>query len=126
MTASNARKSAGPLAVTKSAVNDIVAILAKYNPGAPKSALKVTGRAVAALSAAAGRLSREQQRQIGGSREGSRASHRGCGFRTGRGRDDQPGFDQSGRQSAGRGEPGRRLRRIAAGGGRPQARRRIR
>ena len=65
MVASNVRKSAEPrLAVTKSAVNDIVAILAKHNPGAPKSALKVTGRAVAALSAAAGRLSREQQRQI--------------------------------------------------------------
>jgi hypothetical protein len=66
MVASNARKRMveSQLDVSTSAVNDILAILAKHNPGLSKSALKATGRAFAAFSAAAGRLSRDQQRKI--------------------------------------------------------------
>ena len=66
MVAGNLRKSAGgsQLAVSKSAVSYIVMVLAKHNPGLSKSALKSTGRAFVALSAAAGRLSPDQQRKI--------------------------------------------------------------
>ena len=66
MVASNVRKRTAESRhnVTTSAVNDILAILAKHNPRLSKSALKATGAAFAALSAAAGRLSRDQQRKI--------------------------------------------------------------
>ena len=66
MVATNARKSGGGslLTVTRAAVNDIVDVLARHNPGLSKSSLKTTGKAVAALSAVAARLSPEQQRRI--------------------------------------------------------------
>jgi hypothetical protein len=66
MGATNARKSgaASQLSVSRATVADIVDVLAKHNPGLSKSALETTGKAVAALSAAAARLSPEQQRQI--------------------------------------------------------------
>lgn len=66
MAVSNARKSslASPRGATGTAAEAVVDLLARENPKLSKSALKATGRAVAAFTAAAGRLSREQQRRI--------------------------------------------------------------
>lgn len=62
MSAPNARKS--EMAAAKPAVKGFLDALVKQNPRFSKSALKTTGRAVAALFTVAGRLSRQQQQQI--------------------------------------------------------------
>jgi hypothetical protein len=66
MVTANARKMppGSPSDVNKSTIADIVNVLARHNPGISKLALKATGKAVAAMTAATGRLSPEQQRQI--------------------------------------------------------------
>lgn len=54
----------GRFAVNPAAMDDILKVLARHNPGLSKSALKATGKVVAAISAATARLTAEQQRQI--------------------------------------------------------------
>jgi hypothetical protein len=50
--------------VSSAAVADILDVLARHNPGIPKAALKGKSKVVAAVTAAAVRLSDEQQRRI--------------------------------------------------------------
>lgn len=50
--------------VSRAAVADILDVLARHNPGISRTALKGKSRVVAAVTAAAVRLSDEQQRQI--------------------------------------------------------------
>ena len=50
--------------VNRAAMDDILKVLARHNPGLPKAALKVTGRVMLAVSTATARLTAEQQRQI--------------------------------------------------------------
>jgi len=52
------------LNVSRAAVSDILDVLARHNPGVPKAALKGKSKVVAAIAAAAVRLSEEQQRRI--------------------------------------------------------------
>jgi hypothetical protein len=52
------------LNVSSAAVADILDVLARHNPGIPKAVLKAKSRVVAAVTAAAVRLSDEQQRCI--------------------------------------------------------------
>lgn len=52
------------LNVSRAAVSDILDVLARHNPGVPKAALKGKSKVVAAVAAAAVRLSEEQQRRI--------------------------------------------------------------
>ena len=52
------------LNVSRAAVSDILDVLARHNPGVPKAALKNKSKVVAAIAAAAVRLSEEQQRRI--------------------------------------------------------------
>lgn len=61
-----ARKSGGDSRVTvnPAAMDDILEVLARHNPGLSKAALKATGRVMAAVSTATARLTAEQQRQI--------------------------------------------------------------
>ena len=61
-----ARKSGGDgrFAVNPAVMDDILKVLARHNPGLSKSALKATGKVMAAVSAAAAQLTAEQQRQI--------------------------------------------------------------
>ena len=64
--AQTARKSGGDsrLAVNPAAMDDILKVLARHNPRLSKSALKATGRVMAAISAATAQLTAEQHRQI--------------------------------------------------------------
>ncbi|WP_183658356.1 antitoxin Xre/MbcA/ParS-like domain-containing protein [Brucella daejeonensis] len=50
--------------VNPAAVADVLKVLARYNPGLSKPALVATGKVMAVVSAAAARLSVEQQRRI--------------------------------------------------------------
>ena len=61
-----AGKSGGGNRVTMSpaAMDDILDVLARHNPGLSTAALKVTGRVMLAVSTATARLTAEQQRQI--------------------------------------------------------------
>ena len=61
-----ARKSGGSSRsmVNPAAVEDILKVLARHNPGLSKSALRATGMVVAAVSAATAQLTAEQQRRI--------------------------------------------------------------
>jgi hypothetical protein len=52
------------LSVSRAAVADILDVLARHNPGIPRAALKGKSKVVAAVTAAAVRLSDEQQRRI--------------------------------------------------------------
>jgi hypothetical protein len=52
------------ISLSSAAVADILDVLARHNPGIPKSALKGRSKVVAAVTAAAVRLSDEQQRRI--------------------------------------------------------------
>ena len=58
------RKTETQINVGSAAAADILDVLARYNPGIPKSALKDRSRVVAAVAAAAVQLSDEQQRRI--------------------------------------------------------------
>ncbi|PDT80851.1 hypothetical protein CO676_25335 [Sinorhizobium sp. BJ1] len=51
-------------AVKPAAMHDILEVLARHNPGLSKTALKATGKVVAAISAATAQLTAEQQRKI--------------------------------------------------------------
>lgn len=64
--AQTARKSGGDsrLAVNPAAMDDILKVLAHHNPRLSKSALKATGKVMAAISAATAQLTAEQHRQI--------------------------------------------------------------
>lgn len=64
--AETARKSGGDgrLAMNPAAMDDILKVLAQHNPRLSKSALKATGRVMAAISAATAQLTTEQHRQI--------------------------------------------------------------
>ncbi|WP_244662116.1 hypothetical protein [Mesorhizobium huakuii] len=53
--------------VSSAAVADILEVLARHNPGISRSELKGKSKMVAAVTAAAVRLSEENQRQISGS-----------------------------------------------------------
>jgi hypothetical protein len=66
MMVATARKSGTDkqLNVSRAAVADILDVLARHNPGVPKATLKGTSKVVAAVAAAAVRLSEEQQRRI--------------------------------------------------------------
>lgn len=62
------------IAVDPAAVADVLKVLARHNPGLSKTALEATGKVMAVVSAAASRLSIEQQRRIaGGEKELARA-----------------------------------------------------
>ncbi|REF73348.1 hypothetical protein BDD41_1902 [Paracoccus versutus] len=50
--------------VNPAAMDDILKVLARHNPGLSKAALKAVGRVMAAVSTATARLTVEQQRQI--------------------------------------------------------------
>lgn len=52
------------LSVSRAAVADILDVLARYNPGIPRATLRDKSKVVAAVTAAAVRLSDEQQRRI--------------------------------------------------------------
>ncbi|WP_457663890.1 hypothetical protein [Sinorhizobium medicae] len=45
-------------------MHDILEVLARHNPGLSKTALKATGKVMAAISAATAQLTTEQQRKI--------------------------------------------------------------
>ncbi|RVG20023.1 hypothetical protein CN233_35605 [Sinorhizobium meliloti] len=51
-------------AVKPAAMHDILEVLARHNPGLSKTALKATGKVMAAISAATAQLTTEQQRKI--------------------------------------------------------------
>ncbi|MDP3411089.1 hypothetical protein [Bosea sp. (in: a-proteobacteria)] len=57
----------GRIAVDPAALADVLKVLARHNPGLSKTALEATGKVVAVVSAAASRLSVEQQRRVAGS-----------------------------------------------------------
>lgn len=52
------------VAMNPAAMDDILEVLARHNPGLSTAALKVTGRVMLAVSTATARLTAEQQRQI--------------------------------------------------------------
>ncbi|MET0528339.1 MAG: hypothetical protein ABW003_08335 [Microvirga sp.] len=54
----------GALTVKPAAMNDILKVLARHNPGLSETALKATGKVMAAVSAATAQLTAEQQRKI--------------------------------------------------------------
>jgi hypothetical protein len=54
----------GGFAAKAAAMDDILRVLARHNPGLSKTALKATGKVVAAISAATAQLTAEQQRKI--------------------------------------------------------------
>ena len=65
MVASARKSSPGdPMKVSPSAIADVVKVLARHNPGLSKTTLTAAGKVVAAVSAAAARLSADQQRRI--------------------------------------------------------------
>ncbi|WP_100962023.1 hypothetical protein [Bosea sp. FBZP-16] len=55
------------IAVDPAALADVLKVLARHNPGLSKTALEATGKVMAVVSAAASRLSVEQQRRVAGS-----------------------------------------------------------
>ncbi|MBX9907825.1 MAG: hypothetical protein K2Z25_03855 [Beijerinckiaceae bacterium] len=56
----------GRAAVDPAALADVLKVLARHNPGLSKTALEATGKVMAVVSAAASRLSIEQQRRVAG------------------------------------------------------------
>lgn len=55
------------IAVDPAALADVLKVLARHNPGLSRTALEATGKVMAVVSAAASRLSIEQQRRVAGS-----------------------------------------------------------
>ena len=72
MSRSNADRSAvqPQISMSRSAVADIVGVLARHNPHTARAVVEATGRAAAAFGAAAATLTEQQQRKLGANRKG--------------------------------------------------------